>query len=303
MEDVVLGLQRSAGNAAVARLLARAPARDPTVRMPEIEIKGSPQPGAEGPRPGDPGFAPTQEELDEVAGAMGLPATDPAVKDKAANLKLETWMRDRAAKDKEAKPAAEQAKPPQPPDPNDPHQWKQAPGETIDAFLERQRQGLLKRELERTGLTEEQLRKQVMTVGTREVSRVSLGKGMTGVSIHEAVPTPGGGTRVITTIEIHKGDTIKRTKTVQDFKTGEHAFVQSVVEGGEEQIVKQDGDQSLFSKPLAEQPKPPAKQKLTPHTKWTQLADGRIRVDYIDEDGNVVPGRSFTSELGVPSKR
>lgn len=292
--NAVLDLQRSAGNAAVAGMLARAPTE---VRLDPIEVRGKVEPEQE------------ISELEELAGAMGLPVGDPRVKQKLADIKFSAEFRAAAkrAEEQRAKEAAAAKKTEaeaKPPDPSDPHNWKQEPGEAIEAFLERQRKGLLAKELKRTGLTEAQLREQVLTKGTREETQVKIGDGV-GVMISEAIPTPTGGVKTIMTTEFRKGDHIKRTKTAHDWQTGETAAVSSEVEGGKETIVAQTGDQSLFAKPKVDEAKKAApKPKGTPHTKWTKLPNGKVKVDFIDENGDVIPGQGYVTEaLQSPQDR
>jgi hypothetical protein len=266
--------------------------------LPPVEIKG--RPGTESSdQPVDPELAPTREELEEAAGAMDSTPDDPKVKNAVVQMKLRALMRGPAGQPGggTAPKPAEEAKPPPPPDPSDPHQWKPAPGESIEQFLERQRKGLLQKELERTGLTEEQLRDQVTRKGTREETRVSLGQGIVGVSVIEVIPRPDGGTVVIKTTEVHRKGRIERTSVATDFGKDEQAAVRSEVVDGRERVISQVGNQKLFERPPAEPPKPAEQRKGTPHTKWTKLPDGRVRIDYIDENGAVVPGRSFTSDL------
>jgi hypothetical protein len=287
----ILALQRSAGNAAVGRLLTqRAP-----IQMPPLELHGRPQPDTSG-QDVDPEFAPTREELEEAAAAMDASPDDPKVKEAVVQAKLKAYMGEQARKADTPKPT-EAAKPPPPPDPSDPQQWKQAPGESIEQFLERQRKGLLQKELARTGLTEEQLRDQVTRKGTREETRVSLGEGIVGVSIMEVIPRPDGGTVVISTTEVHRKGRVERTSVATDFSRDEQAAMRSEVVDGRERVLSQTGNQKLFERPPAEPPKPPAARKATPHTKWTKLPDGRVRVDYIDENGAVIPGQSHVTDL------
>lgn len=294
--EAIMRLQRSAGNAAVAGLIARAPAGRTVLQMPPVELQGRVPPAAAD-QLIDPQFAPTRDELEEAAAAMNTTADDPRVKNAVVQAKLAAFLRGQAEKTRAAKTADEAAKQPPPPDPTDPHQWKQQPGESIEQFLERQRKGLLKKELERTGLTEEQLREQVTRKGTRQETRVSLGSGIVGVSITEAIPRPDGGTVVISTTEIHRKGRIERTSVATDFGRDEQAVVKSEVVDGEERVLLQRGDQKLFRRPPAEPPKLAEPKRGTPHTKWTKLPDGRVRVDYIDEYGAVIPGRSFVTDL------
>jgi hypothetical protein len=235
---------------------------------------------------------------------MDTTPDDPRVKTAVVQAKLKAFMRERARQEqaaeqaeKAAKAAEEAAKPPPPPDPSDPHQWKPRPDESIEQFLERQRKGLLQKELERTGLTEEQLRDQVTRKGTRHETRVSLGPGIVGVSVVEVIPRPDGGAVVISTTEVHRKGRIERTSVATDFGRDEHAAVRSEVIDGKEQVLSQTGNQKLFERPPAEPPKPAEQKRGTPHTKWTKLPDGRVRVDYIDENGAVIPGKSFVTDL------
>jgi hypothetical protein len=287
----IVALQRSAGNAAVAQLVARAPTERSAIRMPPLDVKGRP------PTAVDPQFAPTQDELEEAAAAMNTTPDDPRVETAVVQAKLKAFMRGQAEKSRAAKSAEEQVKPTPSADPTDPHQWKQGPGESIEQFLERQRKGLLKKELERTGLTEEQLRDQVTRKGTRSEIRVSLGSGIVGVSVTEAIPRPDGGIVVISTTEIHRKGRIERTSVATDFGRDEQAVVKSEVVDGEEHVLLQRGNPKLFQRPPAEPPKRTEPKRGTPHTKWTQLPDGRVRVDYIDEYGAVIPGRSYVTDL------
>ena len=231
--EAILAMQRSVGNAAVARLVARAPSARPPIRIPVMEVKGRVSSDV------DPQFEPTPDELEEAAAAMNTTPDDPKVKTAVVQAKLHAFMREQERKSQAAKAAEETPKVEPPPDPSDPHHWKRERSESMEQFLERQRKGLLQKELERTGLTEEQLREQVTRKGTRTETRVSLGGGVVGVSITEAIPRPDGGVVVISTTEIHQKGRIERTSVATDFGRDEQASVKSEVVDGKASVLSQ----------------------------------------------------------------
>ena len=274
-------LQRSAGNTSVAR------------------ATGDPQPAADG-------IEISPAELEEVAGAMDLPASDPRVRQAVVTAKIDELMRrSRAPKPSEVPGADAPSDGPSSPqtatttpaasakeDPADPHTWHKREDETMEQFLERQRKGLLAKEVAASGLSEPEFRDQVLHKGTRTETHVLIGTHECTV-IHEAIPSPEG-TRLVTTIDIKTGSHIHRTR-VGKILGGEQAFYESEIDGDKETVIAQRGDPKLIEG---------SPQKSRPHRRWTKLPDGRVKSESLDAWGAPIPGsETIVDVLQSPQDR
>jgi len=197
--DPVLTLQRSAGNRAVAQVLARQAAA-----------------------------ATNEQQLrEEIAAAMNVAPDDPRV-DLAlfGDLEVARALKAARARDEAAKAAATRTEPSQPEVREDPYK-----GLTLEQRERTIHEDAVKKELANQGITDEMLLK-----GYRKETRVRFGTSE-GVLVDEWIPEGRSG-RFVHTYEFQRAGTTTRVKTTTDYaKGGERTIVRTTISGGKETTV------------------------------------------------------------------
>ena len=259
----VLRLQQSAGNRAVASVLARAPA---ALDFAPVEITAKRNVSHE------------QRLREEIAAALDVPPGDPRV-DVAlfGDLEVARALRDAKRKDEEAK-AATAPKPEQAEIREDPYK-----GLTLEQRERRIHEEAVKKELENRGITDEMILK-----GYRKETRAQLGKAR-GLLVDQWIPEGRDG-RFVHTYEFeNEGKTTRVVSTTDFAKGGEKTTVRTTIEGGKETSV------TTIEPGYGKRGERAALEKTS--TRGVLNPDGSVTVETLDKYGRPIPGRSWKPDV------
>jgi len=207
----VLRLQQSAGNRAVASLLARAPA---TVDFAPVEITAKRDVSHE------------QRLREEIAAALDVPPDDPRVEVALfGDLEVARALKEAKRMDEEAK-ASKTPNPEQAEIREDPYK-----GLTLEQRERKIHEDAVKKELANRGITDEMILK-----GYRKETRAQLGKAR-GLLIDQWIPEGTSGRYVHTYEFENEGKTTRVVATTDFAKGGEKTTVRTTIEGGKETTV------------------------------------------------------------------
>jgi hypothetical protein len=258
----VLGLQQSAGNRAVASLLARA---STTVDFAPVEITAKRDVSHE------------QRLRAEIAAALDVPPDDPRVEVALfGDLEVARALKEARRMDAEAK--ASQTKTEQPEIREDPYK-----GLTLEQRERRIHEDAVKKELASRGITDEMILK-----GYRKETRAQLGKAR-GLLVDQWIPEGTSGRYVHTYEFENEGKTTRVVATTDFAKGGEKTTVRTTIEGGKETTVTtiEPGYGKLGERAALEKTS----------TRWVVNPDGSVTVETLDKYGRPIPGRSWKPDV------